>query len=787
MINAQSLTIKVINTTENTLPEIVEFSERTTPQLVYNGGDDRYQYMMPSQLNFTMEVSDAADLHFKHLFTGNESQYEVLLQNENEDVIWRGHLLPEQYQEPFEHARFFVSFTATDGLARLKEKYLTDAFFTQRHSVITIIRQCLNLTNLRLPLLFTAAIKNDYAQVGSNYNNIFIDMSTYQSSSGKKDNCYKILESLLETLGCCLLAYGDRWYITAHNLIAAQPFTSGPLVTYYKYDENGVPQGFESVNWASYKINLAATPQISLLPPYKRVVADWDIDERDSILPDDIVQQPAQTVGLWYNPAPLMYWESSAPLIRLGKYNLRPARQPDDYVPLFSQSGATLADAAVLAALEGDLYAGMALNLPSNSYNSIANNAGYYMQLETPVFLTNNNDTIGIELELVTVVDDYGNDTISQSEFQALYDADEYNNDRINYEILMDGVPFISNRPGFANREAYFLEFSQESDTRVRFDFNAKLVIGKLSLKDIPLPGDGEIQVRIYYTADPNAEMYVTATGVRQLSIAYSADEDHIYDVQRDIDWTTRYDVELSHGDSRMDILDSHFTLVETSQDINDYTEYATIGEKVLAFGFTTPQTLIDYIEVSQSVYNALQTAVNNGDQLYGIKSYSTSYQLIDSTVANMFQTRYNTTDGTQYYVRLEFVDGNAFSTSGGLYPAQDDQLFVYNGTPPQVIPRQWRDQWSRAGAGIEGRRFTELRAQMVQDTTPHPLVKIDSEVFNLHSPIGLKSFDIDGDKDFVVTNLTLNLDTGMSQMTLVESVQDQDIATQVFFNPTDV
>jgi hypothetical protein len=35
------------------------------------------------------------------------------------------------YSEPYKQVNFFVNFTATDGLARLKGKYLTDDFIAK--------------------------------------------------------------------------------------------------------------------------------------------------------------------------------------------------------------------------------------------------------------------------------------------------------------------------------------------------------------------------------------------------------------------------------------------------------------------------------------------------------------------------------------------------------------------------------------------------------------------------------------------------------------------------------
>jgi hypothetical protein len=54
-----------------------------------------------------------------------------LLKNFDDDSIWQGYILPDLYSEPYKQVNFFVNFTATDGLARLKGKYLTDDFIAK--------------------------------------------------------------------------------------------------------------------------------------------------------------------------------------------------------------------------------------------------------------------------------------------------------------------------------------------------------------------------------------------------------------------------------------------------------------------------------------------------------------------------------------------------------------------------------------------------------------------------------------------------------------------------------
>ena len=135
-------------------------------QLTYNGGDDEFQPIIASQLTFNILVDDASDAKFIHLLTGNETRYEVLLEDEDlNQVLWQGHLLPDQYSEPYENGSLFVQFTATDGLGRLKNKYLDDTFYRELKPIPEIIAACLKLTGNSFNTIMAPAITNAAATI----------------------------------------------------------------------------------------------------------------------------------------------------------------------------------------------------------------------------------------------------------------------------------------------------------------------------------------------------------------------------------------------------------------------------------------------------------------------------------------------------------------------------------------------------------------------------------------------------------------------------------------------
>jgi hypothetical protein len=777
MIPAQKLFITIINTEVNNMPLNEEFAQRGTLKLNYNGSDDRHQYMMPSELSFSMEVSDASDLFFEHLFTGNESNYEVVLTNENDLVIWRGHILPEQYEEPYEHALLYVNFTATDGLARLKGKTLPDHMYQNRYSVIRFFYECLLLTNLQQEIYFAPAFKNDSPDIGSNWNKILIDGATYSDSDDNNDDnnddCYKIMESLLETLGCSLFTYLGKWYITGHNRYEIQD-SGTSIIQYYKYSATGAPAGFLDMIIEPELMNLEAIPQISLKPPYQKVEVTWNIDERSSILPDDIIVQPYENNFDWQNPPQVLHWVASAAGLGIRREVLTD--------PKLATSGAFLSAGGVTYTndelerrrnmVSATLFASL-----NNFSLALTDNTGYYMELERPIYLKSDPDSIDIEMTIVgkfAYIDNSG-------PFPEL-NEDDYNNNHLNYEILYNGQTLISNLPSFINRDAYLLDISFEGES-LSSSASPKRIVGRLSLKDMVLPTTGGfLQLRIYAMGGAANNIKGQTVGCRILSINYTADQEHIYEMTRPIDWTTSIELDITHGGNVNDISDSHFTLENGDPNESNYTEQDVLGVFPFALGLVPPFTVYNYIEVTAAGYTALQNALTTGVLIYGLPTNQSVYKLINTDYSGLFGFQMLKENAGRFFAFLEYVDGSPFLYYEIFGTLIKDALFIYNSSAAVPdIDRAFREKWSRINSTVtdENKRYGEVRAQMVHDTQPSELVSFDTSVFGLLDPWSVKQFKIKGVKNFIITDISLGLDQGMTRLTAVQLKLDPDVETE--------
>lgn len=263
-------TINIIDTTDNTHVTEIENASRKAIVLSYEGSDEKDELnIIGSSLKFNMEVlwNENTDGFYSDLFTGDESKYKVeittLYDTGTQMVwlkIWQGFLLPDSYSEPYKAGTYYVDFEATDGLGRLKGKFLPDDFYMDEKSVMEIVSKCLELTGLEMPLYFAPGVEN-YEQ--KNWHELYLDGLNFIKSN-KKQDAHTILKKILTDTVSCLYQYVEYWYFEGLN--------KRNLVTYsakeYDYQGNYVQDIDLSRNVKSAVNRCLANPYITTVAPY---------------------------------------------------------------------------------------------------------------------------------------------------------------------------------------------------------------------------------------------------------------------------------------------------------------------------------------------------------------------------------------------------------------------------------------------------------------------------------------------------------------------------------------
>jgi hypothetical protein len=249
----------------------LEHAERSSIRLKWHGDDSKDEKnIMGSSLFLTLEghISNNKDGMFAHLFTADETQYMVRFYEEESDVtIWSGFLLPESYGEPYTADTFYVVLEATDGLARLKGKYLEDDFYTENETgTVDIIAKCLQLTGLELPIFISPAIKNVNRD---RYDDIFLPGEIFTTKTGNL-NAYKVLEKVVHDMLCRVVQVENAWFVEGFNQL------SRTKVTYDRYTYLGVFQEREEKQRLIKTFRPIGTPQVDIVPPYKSVTVSQE-------------------------------------------------------------------------------------------------------------------------------------------------------------------------------------------------------------------------------------------------------------------------------------------------------------------------------------------------------------------------------------------------------------------------------------------------------------------------------------------------------------------------------
>lgn len=256
--------INIIDTEDNSHITVDEFAEKDSVILQYKGNDEKDEVkIVGSSLSITLEVleSNNVDAAFLHLFTGDETRYKVELRKEADNtLLWNGFLLPDSYNEPYIDGTFYVSFSATDGLGRLKGKFLPAAFYSEEQSVVAIIYECLKLTGLSMPMFVSPGVDN-YAQ--KNWHEIYINTANFIEGSKKLD-AYKILENFCNDTVSCIYQEFNRWHIVGLN--------KRNLVVYdvKHYDVSGVYVEDLEVSRNVKDVNqyIGPPPDVTMVPPF---------------------------------------------------------------------------------------------------------------------------------------------------------------------------------------------------------------------------------------------------------------------------------------------------------------------------------------------------------------------------------------------------------------------------------------------------------------------------------------------------------------------------------------
>lgn len=539
---------------DDTLPsvsdeDIVDFAEKGSIRWTYDGSDDKFLAMMPSQLQFDMEVSiedSKNDLFYDYLFTGNETRYRVTIHDQSDRILWQGFLLPEEYNEPYVTGTFFIHITATDGLGRLRGKTLSRDFYRARQSVIKTIAQCLQQTGLELDIYIDAGIENHIAR--KHWERLYLDAQQLGTEESPMD-CYSILEGILVEIGSTLFQQNNRWYIIGLNKRGASQ--SGNIRKYNFKGENPTSVFSQIIN--PRNLNFYATPFVGIKAPYKELAVSENISETLDLFPDRLVNQNWMMEREGQLSPSVDHWR------KVGAGTLRRVSVAGNWLP-GEWDGEEFEQQAVVGMwLDRDVP--IVPSYPSSSSN--------YITLWQPRYMRGGQY---IDFDFVW---DYSLLNI-QGE-----DVDDYIEMSNWYDVTLNGNVIMSNRPNFPNRKRFLwdVEFRQ-NDRRREATFTVKV-------RKHWLENDGFINIKLYHGGTMNLSVYTAELErrIRTLKFNYRKEIKSLFTKRRMIDYTTTHEVSLMNAGSVFDAAQSSFLYqseVTGLTPVEFFVQYHTDEENVI-------------------------------------------------------------------------------------------------------------------------------------------------------------------------------------------------------------
>jgi hypothetical protein len=285
-LDIKHLSIRIYDTYVNQRILIQELAGATACKLDWDGGDDLYKSIMASKLVFNMLVPQADDAHFLHLFSGDEQRYRVEVVAidvaTNEQLVWQGFLLPDQYNEPYKQVSFFVDFTASDMISSLKGKFLPPWYYENKLPIAQVFAFCLANSGLQQNLLVAPAVVPE--GLFNLWQTINVDMRAFIDGEKYKD-CYTILEGILASQAMTIYSFRGYWWLEG---ISRKNNTS---FTFYQFDVDG--NRIVDVDFNKKLVDCGAsldpTPIFSALTPWKAVNVNFDAKGSNNLFDDNIV------------------------------------------------------------------------------------------------------------------------------------------------------------------------------------------------------------------------------------------------------------------------------------------------------------------------------------------------------------------------------------------------------------------------------------------------------------------------------------------------------------------
>ncbi len=762
-MNVDYINIKIIDKFENDRTLQVEQTQIGASKLVYNGSDDKYQSIMASEFSFNLTVTDKTDGKFFHLYTGNEKRYYVLVEDQDENMIFEGYLLPDFYEEPYTNGVIFVNLVATDGIGLLKGNYLPYEYYEKETSVIKLIAECLKLTKLEKQIYFSPAIIS--AVTNYKWNEIAIDGNNFKDNSDSKieylgffglntvyparKNVYEILNLLVHDIGCTLYAQGNIWYLEGINRKhQVNQFTEVYNLSGFLVDEYNVEKDKKDLVFFS-------NPNISIKSPWKRVDFKWDIDENGDLVTNEDVQ-PKFDSSLAGNYT-FDFWKSNG-AIQSGNiskglrfvYEIQTVFPGVEFGNMMEPYTLNVFRSYTPSGFYGISYGEDAVNLPNN-----------YLSIKNRKYLKVSDEFIdrSFEIDIKLNGGDKFTTTIpalDNGAFRKCFKVRLLS----NQAVIFDTFDTSSVGVFECDLQSGSSTYSSDMVAGDSYILTSPMVKAAITRDYILLPSNGFFDLRLHAPLSPVfSSPYFKGYSIDSISIKYTAQKELEYTAERNIDYTTVYELSTAFGDSVQDLSLKQFRFKRPIySSVIPERDIVQLSQQII--------TGIFYIGISYQDYNAL---ISNLD-LFVVIYEGEEINMSDIGAAAF----YVFAGALPGYFWVTVYPGFINHPSGIGSSISDFSILKIKEAPSYVLgyeveDNEWREQWKRYGED-ENIRFVKALPKMYHDVQSLPIVCVEGVLANIFFPRDIGVFLWKDIKEFIPSRIEIDFSNGKTNVFMIES-----------------
>lgn len=772
-----NIIVKIIDKFTNDRNLIEEFTAVGAPKLIYNGADDKYQSIMASEFQFNLMVNDKTDGKFFHLYTGNEKRYLVTVEDQDNNLLFEGFLLPDFYSEPYDNGVIFVDLTATDGIGLLKGNYLPNEYYKQETSVIKLIAECLRFTQLDKNIVFAPAIES--AATDYRWDEIAINGAAYLDGEieyvlfvgeimPKRKNVYEILDLLLECLGCTLYAQGDTWYIEGIN----RKHEESQFV--YNYDANGVFVNTQTLTKNVGDLVFFKTPTVSIVSPWKTVEIDWNCDEDGDLIPDWAIQD--NTTGSQFSFSVIKdmfsFWKTNG-ILNFSSINRESKLRyilSAYYGLAFIEGYVKPLHLQVLKILNYGTSPAKAENEADyiNNYFSVLKRK--YLKISDQYIDRSIEFKISVE-SLSRILSDGSTpvvDAIDEKEFSRSY----------KYDLLCGNNIIVSSKLPESDDKCNRLTCKKVTASS---DYNSLITIGDyftgkpvsvsadLELKELRIIQNGFFDIKLHAPLSPDfTQPWFYGYVVKSLTVKITALKTWEDSLIRAIDFTTIKKISIFHGDSIADLSEKQFRFRRPIY--GSVGGYGVVG--VLSYENLFPlQPWFYHYFISYESY----VAINANPELFYVTFGGNAILMNDLVVGSTEAWSLTATFGGAYFLQ---INSQLIDHPSGIGTNITDFLNLSVGESEQYIVgyetenNEWRESWKRYGQ-TENIRYGVALAKIYHDVQPEALVKIEGSAIGCLFPREIGRFLWRDLKKFIPARITIDFTKGRSEVLLLENLHE--------------